>query len=98
MTSSFPIDYNMADPVFYLQMVVNSAVTVSVTLVALFVGMMMKSTKATIVASFVLVFLTQGNIGTFTLKDNVVFLTILMLVSIAFAFLSVYKVETKDLM
>ncbi len=98
MTSSFPIDYNMADPVFYLQMVVNSAVTVSVTLVALFVGMMMKSTKATIVDSFVLVFLTQGNIGTFTLRDNVVFLTILMLVSIAFAFLSVYKVETKDLM
>lgn len=98
MTSSFPIDYNMADPVFYLQMVVNSAVTVSVTLIALFVGMMMRSTKATIVASFVLVFLTQGNIGTFTLKDNVVFLTILMLVSIAFAFLSVYKVETKDLM
>lgn len=88
----------MADPVFYLQMVVNSAVTVSVTLVALFVGMMMKSTKATIVDSFVLVFLTQGNIGTFTLRDNVVFLTILMLVSIAFAFLSVYKVETKDLM
>ncbi len=98
MTSSLPIDYNMADPVFYLQMVVNSAVTVSVTLVALFVGMMMKSTKATIVDSFVLVFLTQGNIGTFTLRDNVVFLTILMLVSIAFAFLSVYKVETKDLM
>ncbi len=88
----------MADPVFYLQMVVNSAVTVSVTLVALFVGMMMKSTKATIVDSFVLVFLTQGNIGTFTLRDNVVFLTILILVSIAFAFLSVYKVETKDLM
>ncbi len=88
----------MADPVFYLQMVINSAVTVSVTLVALFVGMMMKSTKATIVDSFVLVFLTQGNIGTFTLRDNVVFLTILMLVSIAFAFLSVYKVETKDLM
>ena len=88
----------MADPVFYLQMVINSAVTVSVTLVALFVGMMMKSTKATIVDSFVLVFLTQGNIGTFTLRDNVVFLTILMLVSIAFAFLSVYKVETKGLM
>ena len=88
----------MADPVFYLQMVINSAVPVSVTLVALFVGMMMKSTKATIVDSFVLVFLTQGNIGTFTLRDNVVFLTILMLVSIAFAFLSVYKVETKDLM
>lgn len=98
MTSSFPIDYDMADPVFYIRMLINAAVTVSVTFIALFIGMMMKSTKATIVASFVLVFLTQGNIGAFTLKDNAVFFTVLMSVSVAFAFLSVYKVETRDLM
>lgn len=98
MTSSFPIDYDMADPMFYLQMFVNSAVTVSTTLIALFIGLIMKSTKATIVSSFLLVFLTQGNIGQFTLRKNAAFFTVLMMVSIAFAFLSVYKVETKDLM
>lgn len=58
----------------------------------------MRSSKATIITSFLLIFLTQANIGDFTMADNAVFPLAATLVSILFAFLSVYKVETRDLM
>lgn len=97
MTSSFPIDYDMAASGFYIQLLINSAVTVSAAFIALYIGLAMRSSKAAIVTSFLLVFLTQGNIGTFTLKDNAVFLSVLTILSVVFAFLCVCKVETKDL-
>lgn len=97
MTSSFPIDFDMAAPGFYIQMLIRSAVTVTEAFIALYIGLAMKSSKAAIVTSFLLVFLTQGNVGTFTLKDNAAFLSVLTIISVAFAFLSVYKAEIKDL-
>lgn len=97
MKSAFLIDFNMADPGFYIQLVIRSAVTVSVAFIALYIGLARKSSKVAIVTSFLLVFLTQGNISIFTLRDNLVFLSVLTIISVAFAFLSVYKVETRDL-
>lgn len=67
-------------------------------LIALFIGLAMKSSKATIISSFLLIFLTQANIGDFTLKDNLVFPVILTGISVVFAVLSVCHAETKDLM
>ena len=57
----------------------------------------MNSSKAAIVSSFLLVLLTQGNIGDVTLAGNIVFLVVLAGVSLLFAFLSVSRAETKDL-
>jgi len=57
----------------------------------------MKSSKAVIVTSFLLIFLTQANVGDFTLADNAVFPVILTLISLLFAFLSVCGAEKKDL-
>ena len=57
----------------------------------------MNSSKAAIVSSFLLVLLTQGNIGDVTLAGNIVFLVVLTGVSLLFAFLSVSRAETKDL-
>lgn len=57
----------------------------------------MKSSKATIVASFLLIFLTQANIGDFSFADNAILPVGLMVLSLLFAFLSVYHVETRDL-
>lgn len=44
-----------------------------------------------------LLFLTRANIGDFTLKDDLVFLLILTLVSVIFGFLSICGTETKNL-
>lgn len=97
MTSSFVIDFNMGSLSFYLQLILKSVVTVSMSFIALFAGMAAKSSKVAIVASFLLIFLTQANVGDFTLAGNAAFPIILTAVSFAFAVLSIYNVEKKDL-
>ena len=97
MVSSFPLDYNMASMGFYIQLLLKSVVIVTMSFIALFIGMAMKSSKATIVSSFLLIFLTQANVGDFSLADNAILPVVLMVLSLIFAFLSIYNVETKDL-
>lgn len=98
MVSSFLIDFNMTSLDFYLQLIAKSVVIVSISFIALFIGMAMKSSKATIISSFLLIILTQANVGDFTLSNNVAFPIVLTIISLLFAFLSICKVETKDLM
>lgn len=83
---------------FYIQLILKSIVIVSMSFIALFIGMAMKSSKATIISSFLLIFLTQANVGDFTMRDNMIFPVLLTLLSLFFAVLSVYNAETKDLM
>lgn len=98
MKSAFLLDFNMASASFYVQLILKSIVIVSMSFIALFIGLAMKSSKATIISSFLLIFLTQANIGDFTLKDNLVFPVILTGISVVFAVLFVCHAETKDLM
>ena len=98
LVSSFPLDFSMAEPGFYVQLIAKSAVTVTMGFIALFIGMAMKSSKATIISSFLLILLTQGNIGDLTLAGNAVFPVALTLVSLVFAALSIHGVETRDVM
>ena len=98
MKSDFPIDFDMTILSFYVQLILKSIVTVSVSFIALFVGLAMKSSKATIITSFLLIFLLQGSIGDFSLSGNIVFPIILIIVSLLCIFLSLRNVETKDLL
>ena len=98
MVSSFPIDYNMASLGFYVQLIVKSISIVTMSFIALFIGLAMKSSKATIISSFLLIILTQANIGDLTMANNAIFPLILTIISLIFAFLSVVGVEKKDLM
>lgn len=98
LESSFPIDYDMQQPLFYVQLLVKAAVTVTMSFISLFIGMAMKSSKAAIVSSFVLILLTQANIGDLTMADNAVFPVILTAISLVCAFLAVCRAETRDLM
>lgn len=98
MVSAFPLDFNMASLGFYVQLILKSVVIVTMSFIALFIGLALNSSKATIIASFLLIFLTQANIGDFTMAKSAVFPFVLTLISLVFAVLSVYKVETKDLM
>lgn len=94
---SFPLDFDMTAPGFYIQLMMKSAVTVSMSFIALFIGLAMKSSKATIVSSFLLIFLTQATIGDFSIAGNAIVPATLIIVSFVFAFMSVYQVETKDI-
>lgn len=97
MQSSFVIDFHMENPAFYTSLLAKSAVIVSMGFIALFVGKAMNSSKAAIITSFVLIFLTQANVGDFTLAGNAVFPIILTVISLIFAGLSICNAETKDL-
>lgn len=97
MVSSFPLDFHMTSLGFYVQLIIKSIVTVTMGFIALFIGMAMKSSKATIISSFLLILLTQANVGDLTLANNAVVPLILTMVSLLFAFLSIRQAETKDL-
>lgn len=98
MVSAFPLDYNMAAPSFYIQLLLKSVVTVTLGFFSLFVGLKAKSSKAAIVASVLLILLTQANIGDYSLAGNAGVMLALILASLGFAALSIANVETKDLM
>lgn len=97
-TSAFVLDYDMGAASFYVQLLIKSAVTVSMSFIALFAGLALKSTAAVLIVSFLLIFLTQANIGDFTLAGNRIFPILLTVVSLVFAVLSVWRVEERDLM
>lgn len=96
-TPAFAIDFDMTAFGFYIQLLLKSAVTITMGFIALFVGLAMKSSKATVISSFLLILLTQANVGDFTMAGNAAFPLVLTGVSVLFAFLSVREVETKDL-
>lgn len=96
LKSDFPVDYNIADPLFYLQIVLKSFVTISIGFIALFIGKLMKSSKVTVISSFLLFVLLNGTIGDFTLANNAIFPLILTAVSALCAILFIVGVETRD--
>lgn len=49
MRSSFAIDFDMGNLSFYIQLILKSFVIVSMSFIALFVGMAVKSSKAAII-------------------------------------------------
>ena len=72
-SSAFPLDFDMTRGAFYGQLLLRSAVTVTEGFIALFAGLALHSARAAIVTSFLLVLLTQANIGSFTMADSAVF-------------------------
>lgn len=96
--ASFPMDYNMLSVSFYIQLLIRSAATISISLLALLIGMIAKSSKVTVISSFLLIILMQGNVGGATFKDNLAVPIVLMAISVLAAILIVQRVEKKDVM
>lgn len=88
----------VGEPTFWLDVVLSSAAMVSISFIALPVGLKMKSSKAAIVASVVIVCFTQGGIGSATLANNMSFYAILFVVAVVSVWLAVCRVETRDVM
>lgn len=95
---TYSIDFHMGDPGFYISLFTGSAVMVSICFVALLAGLMIRSSKAVIIASVLLMFVTQGSIGSLTLSDNGGFFAILLLVSAVCVALCLGTVEKKDVL
>lgn len=82
---------------FWLDIILGSAAMVSISYIALPVGLLMKSSKAAIVTAVIITFLTQGNIGTATLVNNIPFYAFLVILAAWAVFLSIHRVEVRDL-
>lgn len=70
---------------------------INICFIALLVGVKMKSSKATIVSSVILVCLTQGNIEAYTLVDNLAFYIMLFILSIVSVFFTIYHIDKIDI-
>lgn len=81
---------------FWVEMIIGAAAMISISFLALPVGMKMKSPKATVVTTVIVVCFTQGNIGEFTLVNSVPFYAILFVLAIFSVFLAVHRIEEKD--
>jgi len=88
----------LGNRMFFIEILVNSAVMVSISFTALLIGLKTKSSKATVITGFIIVCLTQGNIGTYTLLDNIPFHAALLIISAVSVFLTLYKLETRDVL
>lgn len=83
---------------FWINAILASSAMVSISFIALPIGLKMKSSKAAIVASVVIVCFTQGQIGSVTLANNMTFYAILFAGAVVSVWLSVWRVETRDVM
>lgn len=85
-------------PSFWLDAALGSAAMVSISFLALPVGLKMKSSKAAIVMSVIIVCFTQGNIGSVSLANNMTFYAVLFAAAVVSVWLSVRRVEMRDVM
>ena len=81
---------------FWADVLYGSAAMVSISYIALPIGLKMRSSRATIVAAVIIVCFTQGNIGSLTLVNNMFFYALLLAIAVFAVFLSVCNVEVKD--
>ena len=88
----------VGEPLFWLDAILSSAAMVSISFIALPIGLIMKSSKAAIVASVIIVCFTQGGIGSVTLANNMTFNAVLFAAAVVSVWLSVRRVEMRDVM
>lgn len=88
----------LGSSMFYTEILVDSAVMISISFIALLIGLRMKSSKAAIITGVVIVCFTQGNIGEYTLLGNIPFYITLLVISAVSVFFSLYKIETRDVL
>lgn len=94
----FPLGYDMTSVSFYIQIILKTVLTVSLSFITLYIGKKMRSSKAAIISSFLLFFVMNGNIGDLTLRKNIILPLLLLGVSLICGFLTVHNVEKEDIM
>lgn len=93
---ALPIDFDLSNSTFYISIILKSVMTISISLIALFIGMIKKSPVSTVVASFFLAAMLNGNIGEFSFAGNFLLPLVLTIISILIALIVINDVEKKD--
>ncbi len=94
--SSFPLDFDLGSGAFYGSLLLSAAAVVTVGFLSLFAGLLAKSSKAAVVASFLLVLLTQGSVGDLSLAGNPAFFLGLAFLALLLAAGSVAAAGKRD--
>lgn len=81
---------------FWLDMLPSTVVMISIAYIGLPIGLKTKSSKATVVAAVLIACFSHGNIMGYTLLGNVYYYALLVILAVLFIFLSIYDIETKD--
>lgn len=97
LTPAYAMNYDFASATTYAIIAAKSAMTVCISILSLFIGMLKKSSVATIVSSFMLVMLLQGSIGTTSLLGSVIFPIVIIVIAFGFAAVIISGVEKKDI-
>ncbi len=95
--ADFPLGYDMGQVSFYIQLILKSVLTVTLGFIPLYIGRMMNSSKAAIISSFLLFTIMNGTVGDFSLRSNTVLPLVLFTISLLCAFLTVCRIEKKDI-
>ncbi len=95
---SFELGFDILSGGFYIQLILKSVLTVSLGFIALFIGTLMKSSKAAIIVSFLLFLVMNGTVGDFSLRDNAVMPIVLMVSSVICVLAEVSGIERRDVM
>lgn len=95
--ASFQLGYDMSSTGFYVQIVLKTLLTVTLGFIPLYIGRLINSSKAAIIASFLLFAVMNGTVGDFSLRSNAVFPIILFTISLICVFLTVHNIEKKDI-
>ncbi|MDW2800828.1 ABC transporter permease [Clostridium boliviensis] len=94
--TSIPLGYDLLSANFYLQIILKTVLTVTLAFIPLYIGKLMKSSRAVIITSFLLFSVMNGNIGDLTLRANTVLPVLLFGVSLICGFLTMHNVEKED--
>lgn len=94
--TSIPLGYDLLSANFYLQIILKTVLTVTLAFIPLYIGKLMKSSRAVIITSFLLFSVMNGNIGDLTLRANTILPVCLFVVSLICGFLTMHNVEKED--
>lgn len=94
--TSLPLGYDLLSANFYLQIILKTVLTVTLAFIPLYIGKLMKSSRAVIITSFLLFSVMNGNIGDLTLRANTILPVFLFGVSLICGFLTMHNVEKED--
>ena len=96
--TGLPLGYDVLSANFYLQIILKTVLTVTLAFIPLYIGKLMKSSRAVIITSFLLFSVMNGNIGDLTLRTNIILPVFLFVISLICGFLTVHNVEKEDVM
>lgn len=94
--TSLLLGYDLLSANFYLQIILKTVLTVTLAFIPLYIGKLMKSSRAVIITSFLLFSVMNGNIGDLTLRANTILPVFLFGVSLICGFLTMHNVEKED--